>query len=508
MNIKTVDNTSKTNSKSLSAADRVANNVAVQTMERTLGNRETARLQSNLRVNHPGDADEREADRVAGQVMSMTFDGRLPALVQRQCKKCTEEEELPIMRKANHQQPSQSVNHKGAGVITKGGRPLATPTRNFFEPRFGTDFSGVRVHTGAGANALSNRLAARAFTYGNNIVFADGEYRPDSPGGLRLLAHELTHVLQQNGDGADQRIQRASLISDRERFVVVGGEGSYFDLGELTGAVMRRYELDSVSAYQVARWLDEQHGIFRYGSRRYDEPVIPMPRMVAFFQVDWVEPFTAYGGTYGISPEAFDKAQDIWAQENIFVGFRRGGPIGNASFEQIEFTPGQRPDGTLNRNTVEELNLLALRSTAGLLPGYFHIVVTGSTTEDATATGKSVRSSDEEPVAAGSEGILLFAGAYNRLGYRQVAPRGDSGQEIGELLAHEIGHFLFRLTHNRPPEFTSEGMVIHPKSDIMQGGGSMDPDDSIGPESRTEIEEAFRRGGIPRPETPTSRRRR
>lgn len=486
-------------------------------LNRALGNRAAQQsfgsgiTRTELRVGEPGDVYEREADRVADSVMRMPLTGSINGItpseraVQRRCGAYDREEILQRKAQAPHSANTAPASPDNA-VNLGGGSPLNPATRLFFEPRFGADFGAVRVHTGAEANALSNRFAARAFTYGNDIVFGNGEYRPESPGGRHLLAHELTHVMQQSGHGTNKRIQRASLVSDGERFVVSGSEGSYFDFGDLISAVMRRYELDSASAYQVARWLDRRHGIFRYGDRRYDEPVIPMPRLVAFFLVDWVEPFTAYGGTYGISPEAFDKAQQIWAQQNVFVGFRRGGPVGGASFEQIDFAPGARADGALNRNSIEELNLLALRSRSGLPPGYYHIVVTGNTTEDATAAGKSIRSSDEEPVDATSEGILLFAGTYVRLGYRQVVPRGDSGQELGELLAHEIGHFLFGLTHNRPPEATDEGIMIHPKTDIMRGGEQMDPNDSIGSDSRVEIDEAFQTGRIPRPATPTSRR--
>jgi hypothetical protein len=74
-------------------------------------------------------------------------------------------------------------------------------TRNFLEPRFGQDFSDVRVHTGAESNDLNNELQARAFTTGSDIFFRDGEYNPNSDSGKELLAHELTHVVQQGGGG-------------------------------------------------------------------------------------------------------------------------------------------------------------------------------------------------------------------------------------------------------------------------------------------------------------------
>lgn len=80
-----------------------------------------------------------------------------------------------------------------------GGAPLPQADRSFFEPRFGSDFSAVRVHSDAGANDVASSVHARAFTVGRDIVFGAGEYRPGTSSGNSLLAHELTHVVQQTG---------------------------------------------------------------------------------------------------------------------------------------------------------------------------------------------------------------------------------------------------------------------------------------------------------------------
>jgi hypothetical protein len=69
------------------------------------------------------------------------------------------------------------------------------------EPVFGADFSQVRVHTDTQANTLNRTLSARAFTTGRDIFFRQGEYRPGSSTGQELIAHELTHVVQQGGAG-------------------------------------------------------------------------------------------------------------------------------------------------------------------------------------------------------------------------------------------------------------------------------------------------------------------
>ncbi|GLH74136.1 hypothetical protein GETHLI_26380 [Geothrix limicola] len=87
-------------------------------------------------------------------------------------------------------------------VLSRPGQPLDPATRAFMEPRFGQDFSRVRVHADAGAAASAREVGARAYTVGRHIVFGPGGFSPASPGGRELLAHELTHVVQQ-GPGRD-----------------------------------------------------------------------------------------------------------------------------------------------------------------------------------------------------------------------------------------------------------------------------------------------------------------
>ncbi len=80
-----------------------------------------------------------------------------------------------------------------------GGQGLSGDTQDFFESRFGYDFSGVKVHNDAQSDSLNRSLSARAFTTGSDIFFRQGEYNPGTKGGQELMAHELTHVVQQGG---------------------------------------------------------------------------------------------------------------------------------------------------------------------------------------------------------------------------------------------------------------------------------------------------------------------
>jgi len=193
-------------------------------------------IQTKLKVSSPSDEYEQEADRVADQVMRMADDtsapvaitgGGSPATVHRACDRCEEEEEerTAVHRKAAdetgdeflHRKKSEGGKRAGPEVAVQvdrlktGGEALPAPVRNFFEARFGYDFSQVRVHTDSVAAASARSLNALAYTHRHDIVFSEG-YAPDTAAGRHLLAHELTHVVQQ---GRAPSIGANALISRR-----------------------------------------------------------------------------------------------------------------------------------------------------------------------------------------------------------------------------------------------------------------------------------------------------
>jgi hypothetical protein len=88
-------------------------------------------------------------------------------------------------------------------VISGGGSPLDEDVRTDMEARMGQDFSDVRIHTGDAADASARSVSAHAYTVGSNIVFQRGGYEPGSAAGQQLLAHELTHVVQQRSGPVD-----------------------------------------------------------------------------------------------------------------------------------------------------------------------------------------------------------------------------------------------------------------------------------------------------------------
>ncbi|MET0649826.1 MAG: DUF4157 domain-containing protein [Pyrinomonadaceae bacterium] len=167
-------------------------------------------IRPKLSVGAPSDPAEQEADRVADRIVSSPP----AAAVQRKCAcggksaaggTCAECQAGggTIQRRAHGggNGSSEAPSVVGSVLGSGGGRPLDGASRGFMETRFGHDFSRVRVHEDARAAASARAINARAYTLGHNIVFASGEYAPGSDSGRRLLAHELTHVVQQSASG-------------------------------------------------------------------------------------------------------------------------------------------------------------------------------------------------------------------------------------------------------------------------------------------------------------------
>ena len=157
-------------------------------------------LQAKHRVNPPGDRYEQEADRVADAVVAerpVAPAGPLTVspLIQRQAG---DEEDEERKEEAEEVQARRAGADVGADLGNASpGKPLQPATRALLEPRFGRRLDRVRIHDGARAADLADRLGALAFTRGRDIYFGAGRYDPGSRFGLHLLAHEVTHTLQQ-----------------------------------------------------------------------------------------------------------------------------------------------------------------------------------------------------------------------------------------------------------------------------------------------------------------------
>jgi hypothetical protein len=147
---------------------------------------------------------EREADCEADQVIRMPdpalYFSAAPPQVSRKCAACEEEEKKNLQMKSDG--GGDLAGAEAAPIVHEAlrepGQPLDPATRAFFEPRFGYDFGGVRVHSDRKSSESARKMNALSYTVRQNIVFADGRYDPRALEGRRLIAHELAHTIQQD----------------------------------------------------------------------------------------------------------------------------------------------------------------------------------------------------------------------------------------------------------------------------------------------------------------------
>ncbi|MGP1421256.1 MAG: eCIS core domain-containing protein [Tannerella sp.] len=194
-----------------------------------------AMVQPKLELTTPGDSHEQEADRMADFVMRKAFSGSsgiptehpsrtsaLPPVISRQTDGVSSGIAI------------DSTTENSINASRGGGQPLPGTLRTKMESGFGADFSGVRLHTGSQAADLSNTLQAKAFTCGNDIFFNSEQYDPQSALGQHLIAHELTHVVQQSGKVGrccikDRRIKEALYLLFNFRNALIVGHPRYMD---------------------------------------------------------------------------------------------------------------------------------------------------------------------------------------------------------------------------------------------------------------------------------------
>jgi len=263
-------------------------------LQQQLGNQAVQRLlqsrhiQAKLTIGAPNDKYEQEADRVADQVMRMPnptvqreineldedeleqkkiqakpLAATITPIIQRRCSGCEEEvlqreptDELEKDEEDDKKKPLQAkempgqtpaVSHELEGTINSlrgGGQALLPSERKFFEPRFDQDFSQVRVHTNAEADVLNRDLNARAFTTGSDIFFRSGEYRPGNTNGRELLAHELTHVVQQRG-GLQRKMSLGQPVQPKATPSGIAQERAQIPFSRITSPLISRRSKDS-----------------------------------------------------------------------------------------------------------------------------------------------------------------------------------------------------------------------------------------------------------------------
>lgn len=263
-------------------------------------------IQTKLSVSHPGDEYEQEADRVAERIMRMPqaasleepatmgaapsisrwvrqrdanhigrqSDGDKPEDAAASPDEDFNESNLLSLKEAAGSSHAPSPGVEAQIQSMRGsGQPLSPDLRAFFEPRFQRDFSQVRVHTDSRAAQTTQALNARAYTLGRDIAVAPGEYRPETAAGRLLLAHELTHVVQQQPDQV-QTVMRAcdcpamgasAATSSQDSFL----RGSFPQLrtGDycVTAPATPTYNCFAWSMRDTSKWLESEVDSF-YGN--------------------------------------------------------------------------------------------------------------------------------------------------------------------------------------------------------------------------------------------------
>ncbi|MDW7693784.1 DUF4157 domain-containing protein [Flammeovirgaceae bacterium SG7u.111] len=220
-----------------------------------------------LAIGQSNDKYEQEADAIADEVMAMQEDtpklagvgnegnsGSLQpkpitrSVVQKKCGSCEKEARGVLQPKLDGGETQVSVPLQNQLQTSKrSGSPLPQKTNQFMGNAFGADFSNVRVHTGGEAQQMNQSIQAKAFTHGSDIYFNKGQYSPSSLGGKKLLAHELTHVVQQSASqsNAIQRQIDLSGITQEQYEQAFGGFARIFPLSFIRG-VLDEYSLQDL----------------------------------------------------------------------------------------------------------------------------------------------------------------------------------------------------------------------------------------------------------------------
>ncbi len=175
-------------------------------------------------IDHPL---EREADAVADAVMRepaapIAISNTNDEQISRACAKCDAEEEETLQAKARGSTltaSNSSFENEVSSARQRGGATMNANVRENMERRFNADFGQVRIHTDATSTTLANQINARAFTVGNDVFFGAGQYRPEAFQGQRLLAHELTHAIQQRSSNTQLTVRRKPLPDDDRDFL-------------------------------------------------------------------------------------------------------------------------------------------------------------------------------------------------------------------------------------------------------------------------------------------------
>jgi hypothetical protein len=283
-----------------------------------------------------------------------------------------EEESVEAQRLSNQSTPITDEVQNKIQSLKGTGQPLPKSERNYFEPRFGRDFSHVRIHNDLAAASLARSLNAKAFTICNHIAFNHGEFTPDTQAGKHLLAHELTHTIQQNNVSENRAHKTNEELIQREQ---LGGPA--------TGQPHFTYRLDS--AVRNIQQLATYYGISAPSIRQVNSGVSEDVGNV--MQVPANNPPAAMGGVFGGTGlrgivEVSDTADIRWnahANSNLVGQLRSGENIPEtfdgpgANFTAMFIDPSRLIDQA--QGIVNEIRALGLVSGPASLGNYILVFI-------------------------------------------------------------------------------------------------------------------------------------
>ena len=267
-----------------------------RTLQRTIGNQALGRLtiQRKMTLGPVGDKYEQEADAIAKQVVGRLHSSSTQTTPAKTAQRQEEEEELqmkPLPAISTIQrQEEEELQAKGDPMLTggelssdvessvqsakSGGQPISDHIRGPLEQAFNADFSNVKIHADSQADTLNRSLSARAFTSGQDVFFRSGEYNPSNNSGQELLAHELTHVVQQNGGAVQRHVDldgnKGELSSIQRK---KGQNHNFAQIGNFSnGSPVIQRTIDQDARLWAMDWLATWTRAFPQAVKKYNLP--------------------------------------------------------------------------------------------------------------------------------------------------------------------------------------------------------------------------------------------
>ncbi|WP_198929179.1 DUF4157 domain-containing protein [Marinobacter sp. X15-166B] len=390
-------------------------------------------LQTKLHIGAANDNYESEADRVADEVVSM----QQPVA----CERNTYLQARPVMQRRSAQSEGSATDVPAIvqEVLASSGRALDSATRAYMEPRFGHDFSQVRIHDDWRAGESANAVNATAYTVGQDVVFQSGSYNPGSTAGRRLLAHELVHTVQQGSASVGlsrETIQRVAEAPDDERGEALA-KASRFE------GILKRWALRLKRSGAVMRWitrLDEGKilALRRLRVRRARRVVLlasQSPDLKAELEDGFLAQLARFVSVAGAQPTSIDEKD---ALEESDAATPSSGPAETpadtaetlAQNLQTDFNLGPIISEIFNEEwTVDELAVL--RNALEHVPARDHDALSGMGVRKLL----TIAGGDHDTVT-GAEHFCDPAAANSRMDITQgVLGNGNVG-----VILHEVGH--------------------------------------------------------------------